>query len=100
MKPTVNLAARGSFLVLPKPLAIELAILLNLCRKAGREWSQWPGLNRRPTVYETVALPLSYIGIQSVGARTRPTKSTLSAAPLLLAEAAIKCKRMQRFAKK
>src|SRR5258707_12841634 len=26
------------------------------------EWSQWPGLNRRPTVYETVALPLSYIG--------------------------------------
>src|SRR5437899_304592 len=25
-------------------------------------WSQWPGLNRRPTVYETVALPLSYIG--------------------------------------
>ena len=27
-------------------------------------WSQWPGLNRRPTVYETVALPLSYIGIQ------------------------------------
>jgi hypothetical protein len=27
------------------------------------KWSQWPGLNRRPTVYETVALPLSYIGI-------------------------------------
>jgi hypothetical protein len=25
-------------------------------------WSRWPGLNRRPTVYETVALPLSYIG--------------------------------------
>ena len=24
--------------------------------------SRWPGLNRRPTVYETVALPLSYIG--------------------------------------
>jgi len=23
------------------------------------KWSQWPGLNRRPTVYETVALPLS-----------------------------------------
>ena len=33
------------------------------CRGAEREgWSQWPGLNRRPTVYETVALPLSYIG--------------------------------------
>src|SRR5207249_1363747 len=28
-------------------------------------WSQWSGLNRRPTVYETVALPLSYIGAQS-----------------------------------
>jgi hypothetical protein len=27
-----------------------------------KNWSQWPGLNRRPTVYETVALPLSYIG--------------------------------------
>jgi hypothetical protein len=28
------------------------------------KWSQWSGLNRRPTVYETVALPLSYIGYQ------------------------------------
>ena len=28
------------------------------------KWSQWPGLNRRPTVYETVALPLSYIGLK------------------------------------
>src|SRR5271165_390448 len=36
----------------------------NLCRTRGKEWSQWPGLNRRPTVYETVALPLSYIGFQ------------------------------------
>ena len=26
-------------------------------------WSQWWGLNPRPTVYETVALPLSYIGM-------------------------------------
>lgn len=26
------------------------------------EWSQWWGSNPRPTVYETVALPLSYIG--------------------------------------
>ena len=25
-------------------------------------WSRWSGLNRRPTVYETVALPLSYTG--------------------------------------
>jgi hypothetical protein len=29
-----------------------------------RSWSQWSGLNRRPTVYETVALPLSYIGLR------------------------------------
>ena len=28
-----------------------------------QDWSQWSGLNRRPTVYETVALPLSYIGL-------------------------------------
>lgn len=28
----------------------------------GEKWSQWSGLNRRPTVYETVALPLSYTG--------------------------------------
>ena len=36
----------------------------NFCRNDGEEWSQWSGLNRRPTVYETVALPLSYIGFQ------------------------------------
>ena len=28
----------------------------------GSPWSRWSGLNRRPTVYETVALPLSYTG--------------------------------------
>lgn len=50
--------------LLANPLAIGLAILLNLCRSGGKEWSQWSGLNRRPTVYETVALPLSYIGFQ------------------------------------
>src|SRR5215469_14208010 len=49
---------------LTKPLTIWSAILLNLCRRVGKIWSQWPGLNRRPTVYETVALPLSYIGVQ------------------------------------
>src|SRR5262245_42199490 len=32
-----------------------------------KSWSQWPGLNRRPTVYETVALPLSYIGVHGAG---------------------------------
>ena len=35
-------------------------------KKQQIEWSQWSGLNRRPTVYETVALPLSYIGIRSL----------------------------------
>lgn len=25
-------------------------------------WSRRPGLNRRPTVYKTAALPLSYVG--------------------------------------
>ena len=29
----------------------------------GEKWSQWWGLNPRPTVYETVALPLSYTGL-------------------------------------
>lgn len=24
--------------------------------------SRWPGLNRQPMVYDTIALPLSYIG--------------------------------------
>jgi hypothetical protein len=36
-------------------------------RQASESWSQWPGLNRRPTVYETVALPLSYIGLTGRG---------------------------------
>ena len=51
--------------LLAKPLANGLTILLNLCRSSGKKWSQWSGLNRRPTVYETVALPLSYIGSQT-----------------------------------
>src|SRR6266850_2380566 len=44
------------------------------CCTRSRAWSQWPGLNRRPTVYETVALPLSYIGNQigRAGTRKRP----------------------------
>src|SRR5882762_6091245 len=29
----------------------------------GEGWGQWWGLNPRPTVYETVALPLSYTGV-------------------------------------
>jgi hypothetical protein len=36
----------------------------NIGGKSWKLWSQWSGLNRRPTVYETVALPLSYIGTQ------------------------------------
>src|SRR2546427_10158293 len=30
--------------------------------RLGRGWSRRPGLNRRPTDYESVALPLSYVG--------------------------------------
>ena len=40
-----------------------------LCQYSpGTVWSQWSGLNRRPTVYETVALPLSYIGVPVLSA--------------------------------
>ncbi len=41
-----------------------MAGLLSRISLVSEGWSQWPGLNRRPTVYETVALPLSYIGNQ------------------------------------
>jgi hypothetical protein len=34
--------------------------------RIGWKWSQRPGSNRRPTVYKTVALPLSYTGLQPV----------------------------------
>jgi hypothetical protein len=55
----------------PKALKLLLKVpfsrLLSLCSDSGNDWSQWPGLNRRPTVYETVALPLSYIGFQARG---------------------------------
>ena len=33
--------------------------LPNHCGGGSQEWSQLSGLNRRPTVYKTVALPLS-----------------------------------------
>ena len=29
-------------------------------------WSRWSDLNRRPTLYERVALPLSYIGLKYI----------------------------------
>ena len=31
-----------------------------------KKWSQWSGLNRRPAVYETAALPLSYTGLRGL----------------------------------
>ena len=34
-------------------------------KKRLKSWSQWPGLNRRPAVYETAALPLSYTGFKA-----------------------------------
>ena len=48
---------------------------LDLCAgESPSEWSQWLGLNQRPTVYETVALPLSYIGVQRRGKLAIRTK--------------------------
>ena len=46
-------------------------MLLKSLQISCMEWSQWPGLNRRPTVYETVALPLSYIGVTIARGRGR-----------------------------
>src|SRR5262249_34738121 len=47
-------------------LALLVAELVDAARDRSREnrviWSRCPDLNRGPTVYETVALPLSYIG--------------------------------------
>src|SRR5437867_8917897 len=39
------------------------------CKSFTINWSQWSGSNRRPTVYETVALPLSYIGFWDTNQR-------------------------------
>lgn len=39
----------------PAPILAELTISSTI-------WSRWAGMIRRPTVYETVALPLSYTG--------------------------------------
>jgi hypothetical protein len=44
------------------PPSLPKAELWRAIFARSKNWSQWPGLNRRPTVYETVALPLSYIG--------------------------------------
>ena len=49
-------------LTLKLSLKVEKSSSLSPWLYGTKEWSQWPGLNRRPTVYETVALPLSYIG--------------------------------------
>src|SRR5678810_979114 len=47
------------------------------------KWSQWPGLNRRPTVYETVALPLSYIGTHARAGRALRREPPLSASSIV-----------------
>ena len=44
---------------------VPVLVLQALDAHASESWSQRWGLNPRPTVYETVALPLSYIGFQS-----------------------------------
>jgi hypothetical protein len=56
-------------------------------RMRRKNWSQWPDSNRRPTVYETVALPLSYIGSRTPGhprrgdAPSRPGTPNLADTP-------------------
>ena len=44
-----------------------------VCKSLTVNWSQWSGLNRRPTVYETVAIPLSYIGLTASQKLTHET---------------------------
>ena len=41
---------------------VEKFLLEELKRAAKIKISRWPGLNRRPTAYKAVALPLSHIG--------------------------------------
>ncbi len=40
-----------------------------IASERGKSWSRWSGLNRRPAVYETAALPLSYTGVAYESAR-------------------------------
>ena len=45
------------------PLSVGRMPLGDLCNIVQEDWSRRVGLNHRPTVYETVALPLSYAGL-------------------------------------
>ena len=45
-----------------RPLTIHRVV----ARKSEDEWSRRSELNRRPTDYESVALPLSYAGLTSI----------------------------------
>lgn len=49
---------------IPAPSEMPMGLACQAAARvfASEGWSQWSGLNRRPTVYETVALPLSYTG--------------------------------------
>src|SRR5260370_1788884 len=74
----------------------RVATVRLLAQYSGTTWSQWPGLNRRPTVYETVALPLSYIGTQKSFQRPqKPARLRPPAVLLLLPDKASKCKRIK-----
>ena len=58
-------------------------------------WSRWSGLNRRPTVYETVALPLSYTGFGDLFQAPRKgttTQKTPSRHPFFSSPKVLPCK--------
>ena len=57
-----NLSRDGNNPTVKKGQNAIATLLATLSGEMSFNWSQWSGLNRRPTVYETVALPLSYIG--------------------------------------
>jgi hypothetical protein len=63
--------------VLTKHLLLQSALTKRQAVEQTVHWSQWPGLNRRPTVYETVALPLSYIGLADEFGKVEAPKSVL-----------------------
>src|SRR6267154_3672897 len=51
------------------PGLLSVAVVIRRVRKLLKTWSRRPGLNRRPTDYESVALPLSYVGLRNYQAR-------------------------------
>src|SRR5436189_5739364 len=66
-----------AIVLLTLSLTVGLRVPVTYWKIPTWKWSQWPGLNRRPTVYETVALPLSYIGAQVRNSKETVRRSCL-----------------------